>query len=162
MKFGEDQMKKVRKELRFVDDTNLVADLTALAAPLLKTIPVVKSGYQFDVVEWREPNAFALPGGHILVTTGLLDMADRPEQLLGVIAHEVAHVTRKHHIQQMISSGGPMLILKIFLSDRNNNLDLLTKRSGLLIHQTFPSNSRAKLTRRRGITWSGRTSILAA
>jgi beta-barrel assembly-enhancing protease len=137
VKFGEDQMKKVRKVLTFEDDTNLVADLTVLAAPLMKTIPAGKVGFRFYVVDWRLPNAFALPGGHILVTSGLLEMADRPEQVLGVVAHEVAHVTQKHSFRQMISGGGPVLILKILLSDRNNNLNLLARRSGLLIYQTY-------------------------
>lgn len=137
VKFGEDQMKKVRAKFTFVDDTNQVAQLTALAAPLLRHIPAGKTGFKFYLVDWYFPNAFALPGGHILVTTGLLDLVDRPEQLLAVVAHESSHVTQRHHFRHLVSAAGPVLILQIFLSDRNNNLNLLTQRSGLLIYQTF-------------------------
>jgi beta-barrel assembly-enhancing protease len=137
VKFGEEQMKKVRAKFTFVEDTNQVALLSALAAPLLRNIPAGKTGFTFYLVDWYLPNAFALPGGHILVTTGLLDLTDRPEQLLAVIAHEVSHVTQRHHFRHLVSAGGPVLMLQIFLSDRNNNLNLLTQRSGLLIHQTF-------------------------
>ena len=55
---------------------------------------VGKGSLQFTyyLAEEKEPNAFALPGGHLVVTTGLLEMVERPEELLGVLAHEVAHI----------------------------------------------------------------------
>ena len=58
--------------------------------------------YEFYVIESEDVNAFALPGGFIFVTTGLLDFADRdPGLIAGVLAHEVGHVALKHHRQAM-------------------------------------------------------------
>ncbi len=51
-------------------------------------------------------NAYALPGGHIIIYTGLLKAVKRPEQLAGVLAHEMAHVTERHALQNQVSSLG--------------------------------------------------------
>lgn len=65
----------------------LVAPYLAVAqTPLPVTIEVVDVGV---------PNAFALPGGHILVLRGLIDKVETPEQLAGVIAHELGHVAHR-------------------------------------------------------------------
>jgi len=87
--FGDEQIQELRGQLVFVDDSNQVARLTALAAPLIKAVPAGRTQFKFHVVESKYPNAFALPGGHIVITTALLKMADRPEELLGVIGHEM-------------------------------------------------------------------------
>ena len=76
----------------------------------------------------------------MLVTTGLLRLVERPEQLLGVIAHELAHVKRRHGFQQVISAGGPVLVMQILMSDRNNRLSIMGQASGFLIIQSFSKN----------------------
>ena len=53
-----------------------------------------------------QANAFALPGGKIGVYTGLLDVAENQDQLATVVAHEVAHVTRKHTLKALQKSMG--------------------------------------------------------
>ncbi len=51
---------------------------------------------KLTVVESITPNAFATMGGYIYVTTGLIEMSDREEELAGVLAHELAHIGRRH------------------------------------------------------------------
>jgi predicted Zn-dependent protease len=62
--------------------------------------------YRFRVIDQEEANAFALPGGPIYVTDELLQLigGDR-DQLAGVLAHEVAHITRRHSVRQMERQG---------------------------------------------------------
>lgn len=55
--------------------------------------------YHFFVIQAEEPNAFALPGGFIFVTSGLLRVMENEAQLVGVLAHEVAHVAARHSIE---------------------------------------------------------------
>lgn len=135
--FGDEQIQELRSKLTFVDDSNQVARLTALAAPLIKVVPAGKTQFTFHVVESEYPNAFALPGGHIVITTALLRLADRPEELLGVIAHEMAHITQHHHARKIISAAGPVVIFGIFLHSRDQTLDVLSSGSGLLVTQGF-------------------------
>ena len=57
--------------------------------------------FNFQVVNSDEINAFAVPGGYIYVTTGLLKAADNRAQLASVIAHEIAHINEKHGIENL-------------------------------------------------------------
>ena len=135
--FGDEQIQELRSKLTFVDDSNQVARLTALAAPLIKVLPAGQTQFTFHVVKSEYPNAFALPGGHIVITTALLRLADRPEELLGVIAHEMAHITQHHHARKIISAAGPLVIFGIFLHSRDQTLDVLSSGSGLLVTRGF-------------------------
>ncbi len=56
---------------------------------------------RITVVESGTPNAFATVGGYTYVTTGLIEMADREEEVAGVLAHELAHVGRRHVAKRM-------------------------------------------------------------
>ena len=66
--------------------------------------------YQFHVVQQKEINAFALPGGPIFVNLGTIDSAANEAQLTGVLAHEMAHVYMQHSIKQMQKNQVPNLI----------------------------------------------------
>jgi len=55
--------------------------------------------WRFGVLEAPQLNAFATPGGHIFITRGLLARMKNEAELAGVLAHEIAHVLKKHHLQ---------------------------------------------------------------
>jgi predicted Zn-dependent protease len=55
--------------------------------------------WQFGVLEAPQLNAFATPGGNIFITRGLLERMRNEAELAGVLAHEIAHVLKKHHLQ---------------------------------------------------------------
>ena len=65
-----------------------------------------KYSYEFHVAKDPAVNAFAWPGGVIVVNTGLIDLTTRPEELAGVLAHEVQHVELRHSIRGMVKSLG--------------------------------------------------------
>jgi predicted Zn-dependent protease len=62
--------------------------------------------WHFGVLDSDSVNAFATPGGHIFVTSGLLRKMRSEAELAGVLAHEIAHVLRKHHLAAMKKAGG--------------------------------------------------------
>ena len=134
---GNALIKKLEKRLPFVADSNVVAQVTALAEPLTRTVPTNTVQFTFHVLADPEPNAFALPGGHIVVTTGLLKLAGRPEELLGVIAHEMAHVTQRHALRHEISGKGPAFMVQILAGGRNGALEALAFPSELLAYESF-------------------------
>lgn len=86
-------------------------------------------GFDYDVhvVDAPVVNAFALPGGTIVVYTGLLAAADSPEQVAGVIAHEMAHVTRRHGMQRITQSVGVIAAFQLLLGD-------VSGLAGLAVH----------------------------
>lgn len=70
--------------------------------------------WTFGVIQSNDINAFAAPGGYVFVTRGLYAMLQDEAELAGVLAHEVAHVARKHHLKvmqksQLIGAGSELL-----------------------------------------------------
>ncbi len=66
--------------------------------------PITFGGYHFQVVRSSEINAFAAPGGFIVITSGLYNLLDNEEQLAAVLAHEIAHVTLNHGLSAIQTS----------------------------------------------------------
>jgi Zn-dependent protease with chaperone function len=77
------------------------------------------SSFRFEprVVDSDKVNAFALPGGPIVVYTGLLREAESPEEFAGVLAHEMAHVTRRHGMQRIGQSLGVVALIQLLFGD---------------------------------------------
>jgi Zn-dependent protease with chaperone function len=65
-----------------------------------------KYTYEFHVVQDDTLNAFAMPGGIVVVHTGLINASKRPEELAGVLAHEVQHVEQRHSLEGMVKNLG--------------------------------------------------------
>ena len=61
--------------------------------------------WHFGVIETPGINAFATPGGYVLVTRGLYDLLENESQLAGVLGHEIAHIVKRHHITVMQKQG---------------------------------------------------------
>ncbi|WP_456464204.1 beta-barrel assembly-enhancing protease [Persephonella sp.] len=72
-----------------------------------------KLDYRFYVVNTKQVNAFALPGGFIFVNRGLILALDKEDQLAGVLAHELAHVNARHHARFLEKMYGMNILLSI-------------------------------------------------
>ncbi|MGE0314114.1 MAG: M48 family metallopeptidase [Lautropia sp.] len=80
---------------------------------LLASADTGSAPFDFEFTAIEQPgvvNAFALPGGHIYVTTGLLQLAETDAELASVIGHEIAHVTERHIAERMASQYGVQLL----------------------------------------------------
>jgi beta-barrel assembly-enhancing protease len=62
--------------------------------------------YKITLVDNTMVNAFALPGGYIIVTTGLVEFCDSSEELLAVIAHEIGHIEKRHVVTRLVKDIG--------------------------------------------------------
>ena len=60
--------------------------------------------WHFGVLDTASVNAFAAPGGYVLITRGLYDLLDSEAQLAGVLGHEIGHIVQRHHIKVMQQS----------------------------------------------------------
>lgn len=69
--------------------------------------------FQWHVIDDRQVNAFAVPGGHVVVFTGLLQEAESAEELAGVLAHETQHVVLRHSVHGLLRSLGWSATLQI-------------------------------------------------
>jgi len=77
--------------------------------------------WTFGVLNDPGVNAFAAPGGYVFVTKGLIDRVDEAE-LAGILAHEITHVTDKHHLQALRTKARAGLATQAVASRLNNNL----------------------------------------
>jgi predicted Zn-dependent protease len=80
--------------------------------------------WTFAVIDAPEVNAFAAPGGYVVVTKGMLLKMSSEAELAGVLAHEIAHVLRKHHLNAMQKASGISALrdgLDVAITATNNN-----------------------------------------
>jgi len=84
-----------------VDDSYPNAYIQALGSQLAAHAPGPRFPYQFKIIDDSKFDVFALPGGTIYVTSGLIQAAPTEPQLAGVLAHEIAHVVLRHATQQI-------------------------------------------------------------
>lgn len=93
--------------------------------------------YRFAVINNREANAFAAPGGYIFITTGLLKKLKSEAQLAGVLAHEMAHVTKRHMIKTIERSRKLSGIVELSAVALDKDPKALSKVVGLATETLF-------------------------
>jgi Zn-dependent protease with chaperone function len=98
IKLGLQAMAEVYKQMPVLPDSSPVTKyVQQLGNKLVKQIPPKNSWpYQFHVIQQKEINAFALPGGPMFINVGTIDAAQNEAQLAGVMAHEMSHVYMQH------------------------------------------------------------------
>ena len=100
VRVGREAAEQVAAEIGTLDDPELVAYVERIGKKLLRGLPRRDFAYRFAIVDQMEPNAFALPGGYIFVSRGLLALANNEDELANVIGHEIIHAFRRHAQQQ--------------------------------------------------------------
>jgi predicted Zn-dependent protease len=100
---GREAQRKVRAQTPVVAGP-VDAYVTSIGRQLAAHAGGPRYPYTFTVANYREINAFALPGGPVWINRGAIEAATTEAQLAGVLAHEVAHVARRHAADQ-ISKG---------------------------------------------------------
>jgi predicted Zn-dependent protease len=102
-KLGSAAAKEVEQHVGLVRSPELERYVAAIGERLTKSSAVRSDiAYRFSVVDLPEPNAFALPGGYIYVSRGLLALLNSEDELASVIAHEIGHVSARHHLRHSL------------------------------------------------------------
>lgn len=137
VKLGDTLFEKISATKRFVDAPELTVQFAELTAPLVQGIPDARFPLRFHIVEDPTLNAFAMPGGHVVIHSGLLLAADAPEEIAGVLAHEIAHATQRHGFRSVISSAGLYAVLQFFIGDATSLLATIADNSAFLLDRKF-------------------------
>ncbi|MFL6438225.1 MAG: M48 family metalloprotease [Terriglobales bacterium] len=94
---GQEAAAQTNKQYPILPDSNPVTQyVQQLGRKLVQYAPGEKWPYSFHVVNQKEINAFAVPGGPLYVNVGTIQAADNEAQLAGVMAHEISHIVQRH------------------------------------------------------------------
>ena len=114
IQLGKQNAADVMKQMPVLPDSDPVVQyVQGLGARLAQHAPGYQWPYNFHVVNVKEINAFALPGGPVFVNLGTIQAADNEAQLAGVMAHEISHVVQRHGTRAASKQMGAQLPLAI-------------------------------------------------
>jgi predicted Zn-dependent protease len=97
--YGRAFLAEALHTFRFVVDPEIAGPVQQTGMRLVDAIGADPAAIHFFVIDEPQPNAFAIPGGYIFVFTGLLSKLSDDEELAGVLAHELGHVSYNHFFQ---------------------------------------------------------------
>lgn len=115
---GQQQDAEIRREMGVYDDPALQAYVTEIGQDLARASHRPNLPWSFTIVDNPAINAFALPGGYIYITRGILSYLDDESELAGVLGHEIGHVTARHAAQaytRQAQANLGLTILSIFV-----------------------------------------------
>jgi predicted Zn-dependent protease len=101
IQMGQQASQEVAQQLGLVNDAALQQYVQGVGARLARDSERPNLPWSFKVVDDPTPNAFALPGGFIFVTRGMMDVMDSEAELAAVLGHEIGHVTARHSVTQI-------------------------------------------------------------
>jgi predicted Zn-dependent protease len=120
VQLGQEMDGQVKREMGAYNDAELQRYVSQVGQRLARASERPNLPWQFTVVDEPAVNAFALPGGYIYITRGILAFLHDEEQMAGVLGHEIGHVTARHSAQQYTkatSAGLGLTLLSIFVPE---------------------------------------------
>jgi predicted Zn-dependent protease len=106
VEMGTQYAQQINAQLPIVQDPEINRYVNVLGNSIAQRADQRGIQYRFFVVNAREINAFAVPGGFIYINRGLIERTNTLSQLAGVLGHEIGHVVRRHSVQQMQKAQG--------------------------------------------------------
>ena len=103
---GRKLARQVERELTLVADEPLQQRVRAIGERIAAVCDRKELVYSFAVVKDEDVNAFSLPGGYVFINEGLMKKVGNDDELAGVIAHEIGHITARHAVKRYESSLG--------------------------------------------------------
>lgn len=101
VQLGQQESAQIQQQLPLVQDPVINQYVSSLGNQIASKTSRADLQWQFYVVNTDVVNAFALPGGIVYVNRGVLERADKMDELAGVLGHEIEHVVRRHSVKQM-------------------------------------------------------------
>ncbi len=155
-KLGESAYRDFLAQQQIVKEGPAVAAVGEITQRLATEIP--DNPYKFDVTVVRSDvvNAFALPGGYIVVFTGLMKKAESGEEVAGVLSHELNHVLQRHGLERMVKSLGLLAVVSILVGDQQGLIGLMKQVGVELLSLKFgrAQETEADLTGLRLLNWA--------
>ena len=106
VQMGQEYAQQINAQLPIVQDPELNRYINVLGDSIAGLTSRKDLDWHFFIVDAKEVNAFAVPGGFVYVNRGLIERTDQMDELAGVLGHEIGHVVRRHTVKQMEKAQG--------------------------------------------------------
>lgn len=116
-RLGEGLAADVAQQLPLVEEGAAPRLVATIGQELVRETSLAERPWQFHVVAGEDLNAFAIPGGHVYVFTGLLDALESRDELAAVLGHEIAHGVARHGTEQLTKAYGFNVLAALVLGD---------------------------------------------
>jgi beta-barrel assembly-enhancing protease len=110
---GRQNAEQIDARLPILRDPVIGEYVQQLGLSIARTTSRPDLAWRFVVVDSREVNAFALPGGIVYVNRGLIERAVKLDELAGALGHEIGHVVRRHSVEQMKKAQGANVVVTL-------------------------------------------------
>jgi beta-barrel assembly-enhancing protease len=124
---GESARQQVLMGERVITEGPAVKAVEDMIRRLNAQLPGNPYRFNITVVRNETVNAMALPGGSVIMYTGLLKEADSPEEVAGVLAHEFSHVVLRHGLEGIVQSVGLMTVVMVVLGNQQGLIGALER-----------------------------------
>lgn len=114
---GQQLDRDISRQMRIVDDRAANEYLTLIGQRLVATTYYRQLPWRFRIVEDPAINAFAIPGGHLYVNTGLVKATDNVAELASVVAHELGHGVARHGTEMLTKQYGFSIVAGLVLGN---------------------------------------------
>src|ERR1700694_1243795 len=101
VQMGQEYAQQINAQLPIIQDPEVNRYINVLGDSISRLTSRKDLDWHFFIVDSKEVNAFAVPGGFVYVNRGLIERADKMDEVAGVLGHEIGHVLRRHTIKQM-------------------------------------------------------------
>ena len=146
-KIGDLLIENMKKSGEIVKSEKLTKDINKLLEFFDPRVIKEREEMTLHLSRNGQVNAFALPGGHIVINFGLISKSNRVEEVLGVLAHEMAHVTQRHILNNVIDSLGLFTIVQLFVGDFSGAAAVILTKGQFLLQRKFSRSFEAEADR---------------
>ncbi len=136
-KLGQSVFAQYRVSHKLLETDPAQEALAQLTQPLLSSLDDPRYEYRIYISNDAGLNAFALPGGYIVLNAGLILEADSASELLGVLAHEITHVREQHGVRGLIQAAGNFAVIQALFGDVSGVLATVAGAAPLLLNQSY-------------------------
>src|SRR6478609_8968696 len=121
-KVGDMIWDQIKSTEDIIVNDSITKSLDKLLKPLCKENGIKRDSLKVHIIKKDEVNAFALPDGHLVVYSGLIEASKNEEALIGVLGHEIAHIENNHVMKKLSKEIGFSVLMTITTGNNNNRV----------------------------------------
>lgn len=125
----------IKESEKEITNPFVVNSLDAIVNTICAANDIDRDFIKVHILENQEVNAFALPNGHLVIYSGLLSNSENPEELSGVICHEIAHIQLNHVTKKLVKEVGISALIS--MTTGNNGSVIIRETAGELSSLAF-------------------------